>query len=209
MDRKSSKSCAEVAFAGFEWTMQGVRRQHCASVRSPQSSTTNATQVRTCFSGGSNAHGSSKDTFFSRNCVQVPRPRVRDGRSPPLTTQEQDDNSRESARLHVDKKSSNVEPGPSTSTGTPKKRREDDLNEFIEIEDTEESRRSDLRNDDTWMRCRENNEQMGRSRERILNDKQATKAEPYNHQYTMTMSPIHHHSTDAHNHDLRAKTPSR
>ena len=56
------------------------------------------------------------------------------------------------------KKRSNVEPGPSTSTGTPKKRREDDFNEFIEIEDTEESRRSDLRNDDTWMRGRENNE---------------------------------------------------
>ena len=40
MDRKRSMPCAEIASTGFEWTTQGLRRQHCASVHSPQSSTT-------------------------------------------------------------------------------------------------------------------------------------------------------------------------
>ena len=40
----------------------------------------------------------------------------------------------------------------SRSIGTPKRRWEDDLNEFIDIEETKESRRGDLSNDNTWIR---------------------------------------------------------
>ena len=60
-------------------------------------------------------------------------------------------------RGKMDEQSSNVESRPSTTTasrsiGRPKKRYEDDLNDFVMSEETEESTGCDLRNGDTWTR---------------------------------------------------------
>ena len=56
---------------------------------------------------------------------------------------------------HMDEKSITVEPKPRLNNKNDqkrrkiKKRREDDLNEFIKVQETEDSRGSDLRNNDT------------------------------------------------------------
>ena len=64
---------------------------------------------------------------------------------------------RSTPRIKVDKTAATWNPGlsigakASRGEGRPKKRWEDDINQFVTLEETEETRGSDLKNNDTWI----------------------------------------------------------
>ena len=61
-------------------------------------------------------------------------------------------------RLRWSKKSSNMESRPqhwmqsSRAVRRPRKRWEDDVNQFFKLEETEETKGNDVKNNDTWIR---------------------------------------------------------
>ena len=63
-------------------------------------------------------------------------------------------------RRKIDRKAATLNPGLSIETkktnrkvGRPKKRWEDDINQFVKPDETEEKRGSDLKNNDTWLKA--------------------------------------------------------
>ena len=59
----------------------------------------------------------------------------------------------------MDKKAATWNPGPrieanaSGRVGRPRKKRKDDINQFVKLDETEDTRGSDLKNNDTWLKA--------------------------------------------------------
>ena len=60
----------------------------------------------------------------------------------------------------MDRKAATWNPGPrieakaSRRVGRPRKIRKDDINQFVKLDETEETRGSDLKNNDTWLKIK-------------------------------------------------------
>ena len=63
-----------------------------------------------------------------------------------------------------------IEAKASRRVGRPKKIRKDDINQFVKLDETEETRGSDLKNNDTWIRAAKDQKNMEGSGNRLHSD---------------------------------------